>query len=113
MLWLAANYFEQQSLLLANIEPTITRIFGLIEGDSEVHSKGRAIDFRDHYDGDFTYSPIIREQLLDRVNQMFPRGDGHQTLIWHRFGDGPSHFHLQVSWNVSVYVSMLGLRSKA
>jgi len=106
MLQLMAEEFERASIEYANVEPTITRIFGIIEGDSKVHYFGRAIDFRDEHGGLFLYTKEEREKILAHINNKFPRLDKLFSLIWHRFKEGAYHFHLQLSWDAHVYAGM-------
>lgn len=79
------------------IDPVITRILDPVSGESGVHTDGRAIDFRDEFNGKFTYTVDQRLALIHYINARYPRKDGKQTIIWHSFGGGPHHFHIQIS----------------
>lgn len=104
-LYLASLEFEKHSNK-CGIDPMITRIYGRIPGDSGVHEQWRAIDFRDEFNGIFTYKAAHREYLLRVINRLFPRSDGLSTLIWHAFGEMPHHFHLQISASPDIYSEM-------
>lgn len=108
-LYCIAQEFERQCMKMGQVA-TITRIFGKIEGDSGVHAAGRAIDFRDQVGDVFLFKQEQREYLLKTINRLFPRNDGHDTLIWHSFHDAPYHFHLQISADPGVYQDMFTLQ---
>ena len=86
-------------------EITVTRILDRIEGATEVHPEHRAVDVRDVYLGEPTFTPDQRDYLLNYINTKYPRYDGYKTVMWHEFKGGPSHFHIQVAPTMVVYIS--------
>lgn len=76
--------------------PVITRVLAAIEGATGVHPAGRALDIRDEFCGEHTYTEAQRTALLDTVNKQYPRPDKYDTLIHHKFKDQPAHFHMQI-----------------
>jgi len=76
--------------------PVITRVLAAIEGATGVHPSGRALDIRDEFCGEHTYTEAQRTALLDAVNKQYPRPDKYDTLIHHKFKDQPAHFHMQI-----------------
>ena len=85
-------------------ELTITRIQSdKVKGESGVHTDNRAIDFRDQYMENYLFRPAEREILLKYINEKYQRNDGYKSLIWHSFGNGPYHFHLQIAKTVKTY----------
>lgn len=85
------------------IDPTITRVREAIDGSSGVHEAGRGIDFRDEHDGIFVFNSVQRTQIGNVINALYKRNDGKKTLIWHRFKNGPYHWHLQISDKTETY----------
>ena len=81
---------------MLGITPVLTRVKDVVQGESGVHPDGRGADFRDKYLGKSLYSEDERNALISMINAMHPRSDGYKTCIWHSFGGGPEHFHLQV-----------------
>jgi len=90
------------------ITPSITSMLRPKADDSGVHETGRALDF-----SEFEYNSggidIVKtmtkkaiKDLLSIVNDLFPREDGKETLIYHDVGRG-KHFHLQVEYHQSWY----------
>ena len=107
LLRIGAEYFEELSYELAGVEPTVTRILGRVKGDSGVHAAYRAIDFRGVHRDKAYYTTSVIHEILDKVNKRIPRTDGRETIIYHAFGGSPDHFHLQVSYDITVYSEML------
>lgn len=83
------------------IEATLTRLLEDIPGATGVHPAGRGADFRDEFQGKFSYTLAQRNALLKHFNTKYRRKDGKNTLIWHRVTGSVYHFHLQVpyDWN--------------
>lgn len=69
-----------------------------IPGESGVHSTGRAIDIVPIVAGGEVYRFSVYELITEYFNRLFPRIDGHETVIWHDKGSG-YHFHIQVPWS--------------
>ena len=78
------------------VEAVVTRVKEPIQGSSGVHEAGRAIDFRDEYQGNFIYNSYQRVTLIKLLNDKYYRSDNHKSVISHRFQGGNLHFHLQV-----------------
>lgn len=77
------------------IELTVTRVFEHVPGETGVHQRGLAIDFRDEYMGELTFNLDQRRELLEYVNNRYVRSDGLKTLLSHKFKGGPRHWHVQ------------------
>lgn len=98
--------FEELSLALG-VVPIVTRVWDAVQGDSGVHEAKRAIDFRNEtrdYTGKsiFLYSPEQVADIVKRLNDSYPRRDGHVVAIHHSFQGMPYHFHLQCSLSQAV-----------
>ena len=91
-----AEFFDQESLRQCGFDALVTRVLENICGDSGVHEAKRGVDFRDEYDGGFTYTDVQAAALAAAVNARFPRNDDKLTCIFHSFEGGPRHAHLQV-----------------
>lgn len=84
---------------------SMVRLNGTIRNESGVHATGRAIDcipvsqnpnFKEK-EADFHKKMQIVAQC---INQMLPRQDGKECVIWHEVpGGGGLHFHIQVPWS--------------
>jgi hypothetical protein len=85
---------------------TVTRVTDAVEGESGVHLDHRAVDIRDEFGGKFTYSEKERLAILHYINARFPRNDGKETIIWHSFGGGPHHFHVQIAATTKTHMSV-------
>lgn len=85
------------------IIPVMTRVLEDIPGATSVHPAGRALDFREEYQGSFLYTPEQRVHIVEFINKKWMRNDGKPTIIWHSFNGGPHHFHLQLASDVMVY----------
>lgn len=88
--------FVELSITLFGIEPTVTRILDKVAGDSGVHYQLRAIDFRDEYMHDFTYTKAQADTLVFAINERYKRIDEFDTIKHHSFNGDPTHFHIQV-----------------
>lgn len=97
MLQVIALYFEEVSLRIAQVDPTVTRILEHVAGSSGVHEAGRAIDFRDEFGAKRTYTAEQVERITADVNERFPGNDAKPTCLHHSFKGMPYHFHLQIS----------------
>lgn len=106
MLKLICYEFERKSLEFGKT-PVMTRLVGMIDGDSGVHSSGRAADFRDEFQDSFMYTTEERAQIIWHILSLFPRTDEHQSIKHHSHNHGPFHFHVQVSPLISVYRNMI------
>lgn len=109
-----AREFERLSLE-CGVEPVVTRVSDPVDCftdetgqrvcESGVHPAKRAVDFRDEFAGGvFLYLPKQVEWIVRSMNDRYPRMDGKQTCIYHGFGGGPKHFHVQVAADRRVYV---------
>jgi len=106
MLKLVCMEFERLSMSF-NKTPVMTRLIGKIDGDSGVHSAGRAADFRDEFDGGFVYTLEERIVIIETIESLFPRLDGLKTIMHHSFQSGPFHFHVQVAPSIVAYSNMI------
>lgn len=88
--------FESLSLKY-KVRAVITRVSDKVKGDSGVHEDLRAVDIRGTFKGKSYYTKIQVFNILRDINKLYPRSDGYKTAIYHSYGDGPAHFHLQVS----------------
>jgi hypothetical protein len=84
----------------------VTRVTDAVEGESGVHLDHRAVDIRDEYMGKFVFTENERLAILHYINARYPRNDGKQTIIWHSFGGGPHHFHVQVAATTKTHMSV-------
>ena len=86
-----------------NISAVITRVSDPVDGESGVHLNFRAVDFRDEYfDGKVTrrlYTIETVEEIVNYINDQYPRQDERLVCIHHSFGGGPAHFHLQIPYS--------------
>jgi hypothetical protein len=94
------THFEEISRQY-NTDPTVTRVFEPVPGDSGVHEARRAVDFRDEYvDGSGEKKTLYTAEQVNYItvtlNNLFPRNDGHMVCIHHSFHGMPYHFHLQI-----------------
>lgn len=85
---------------------TVTRVTDAVEGESGVHLDHRAVDIRDEFNGKFLFTEKERLAILHYINARFPRNDGKETVIWHSFGGGPHHFHVQVAATTKTHMSV-------
>lgn len=85
------------------IEPVITRVMEPVDGSSGVHEAGRAVDFRNEFNGKTLYSPSQVAELIAYINAKYYRNDDKPTMIHHSFNGGPFHFHIQISADNMVY----------
>jgi sulfur relay (sulfurtransferase) DsrC/TusE family protein len=95
------------------IEPVITRVTDAVEGESGVHLDHRAFDVRDEFQGEFTFSEAERLMVLKALNSKFARNDGKETVIWHSFGGGPHHFHVQIAALTKTYMNVKHKKKEA
>jgi len=102
MLQIIAEDFADYSIKEFGIEPVVTRILEVVEGESGVHQDYRAIDFRNEHGGIKLYQPNQVAELVDYINSRYPRVDDYDTIIHHSFDDGPEHFHIQLPYAVNV-----------
>lgn len=77
-------------------ELIITRVSDRVFGESGVHPLNRAVDIRDKYRGEFSFSEDERLAIVHFINAKYSRRDKYKTVLWHPFNDGPEHFHFQV-----------------
>ena len=77
-------------------EITITRVLSPVSGESGVHLDHRAVDIRDEFQGERTFSAAEIAVLLDSINNKWKRNDGYETIIHHSFHGGPWHLHVQI-----------------
>jgi hypothetical protein len=82
----------------------VTRVKEHICGDSGVHEACRAFDVRDEFDGQRTFTDEEALKIVNFMNLLYPRNDGHPTALHHSFEGGPFHIHVQIAQNVSTYV---------
>lgn len=85
------------------IEMTCTRVKEPVANESGVHPAGRAADFRDEYmiDSEKTerlYQPEQVQDLVDYLNEKYPRTDGKSVAIHHAVEGGMDHFHVQIPY---------------
>lgn len=96
-----AAWMDGYSLVHFGKEIVITRVSDSFAGESGVHPQKRAFDVRDeYYDGKktvFYYTEDQSTELVEAVNNAYPRNDGYETAILHSFNKGPIHIHVQVS----------------
>lgn len=95
--------FDNYSRNAFQIDPTITRVLEPICGSSGVHEDNRAVDIRQEFDGNFTFSPTQESEILLYINNKYKRNDGKPTVMVHSFGGGPYHFHIQVAVFTKAY----------
>jgi hypothetical protein len=88
------------------IEPVITRVTDTVKGESGVHPDYRAFDVRDEYGGKFVFDKMQREYLVEKLNEKYKRNDGKVTVLWHSFGGGPHHFHVQIATLTKTYMDV-------
>lgn len=85
------------------VQTVVTRILESVSlQKTNVHAFGRAIDFRDHFDGQWLYAESLRNEILQTFNAFFKRKDNRPTLYHHLGTDW--HFHLQVPQFENVFV---------
>lgn len=102
--FLAQDFGELAATL--GIEPVVTRVTDPVQGESGVHTDYRAFDIRDEYNGEFTYSESQRLMILKSLNAKYFRNDGKPSVIWHSFGGGPHHFHVQIAALTKTYMNV-------
>ena len=96
-----ANLFSDYCNNNLTVNPTVTRVWDKVEGESGVHTCHRAIDFRDvtfnrRNNLVRTFSDREVTVLLEYINIRYPRVDKKKTMIYHSFQGGPHHFHIQI-----------------
>lgn len=98
------KYFEELSKEM-EIEPTISRVWDPVSGDSGVHEAHRAVDIRDEIKlssthSQLTYTNAQVDKIVKAINEKYPRHDGKVVCMHHSFKGGPLHFHIQIpaSW---------------
>jgi hypothetical protein len=84
----------------------VTRVTDSVEGESGVHLDYRAVDVRDEFMGKFSFTETERLAIIHFINARYPRNDGKQTIIWHSFGGGPHHFHVQVAASTKTHMNV-------
>lgn len=94
---------------------SMLRLPDTIDGESGVHSTGRAIDCIPLRRSDVNIVETSQDYdtkmkiVADCINKMLPRADGKSTIIWHQFPGGNGlHFHTQVPYNVN-YKDLKGI----
>lgn len=93
----AISDFEYYSYLYAGVEPVVTRVTDSVDHEeTNVHSLGLAIDFRNEYGKEKLYTDRQANKICKEINNLYPRNDGLKTLIVH---GKPQHFHLQIVVN--------------
>jgi len=98
-----AEQCDAISKLVAGKEITVTRVLEHINCDSGVHEARRAFDVRDEFDGQRTYTDEQAKAIVDHLNTMYPRNDGHPTALHHSFEGGPFHIHVQIAASTLTY----------
>lgn len=98
---IASDLEEIASFLGKDI--TITRVYDPVEGESGVHLDKRAFDVRNEFEGVKTFSDDEVGLLLEYINDNWPRNDGLQTMIHHKFQGGPWHLHVQIPLSTKTY----------
>lgn len=77
-------------------ELVVTRVSDRVEGESGVHGDFRAVDVRDQFKGEFTFTENERKAIVHYINAKYPRKDKYAVCLWHSFDGGAYHFHFQV-----------------
>lgn len=102
-LWDMAEKFDQFSKMVAGQEAIITRVKEFVAGSSGVHEDGRAFDVRDEFEGGRLYTDEQVKQIIQYMNEYYPRNDGKPTCLSHSFNGGPIHFHVQLALTTGTY----------
>lgn len=98
-----AEKLDTFSQMVAQQEIIITRVKEHICGDSGVHEDNRAFDVRNEFEGGRLYTDEQIKDLVEKMNTVYPRNDGHPTALHHSFQGGPFHLHIQIALSVKTY----------